>query len=55
MLLFAASVTGLIVLMLLPVVLNVRRQTPPRGYIVFAVLVAAAPLLAIALQIASGK
>ncbi len=55
LLLFAASVTGLLVLILLPVVLNVRRRAPPRGYIVFAVLVAAAPLLAIALQIASGK
>lgn len=49
LLLFSASVTGLLVLVLLPVVLNVRRQAPPRGYVVFAVLVAVAPLLAIAL------
>ena len=52
LLLFSASVIGLLVLALLPVVLNVRRQAPPRGYVVFAVLVAAAPLLVIALQIA---
>ena len=55
LLLFSASVTGLLVLVLLLVVLNMRRQAPPRGYIVFALLVAAAPLLAIALQIASSK
>ncbi len=50
MLLFAAVVTSLLVLGLLPIVLRIRRQPPPRGYIVFAVLVSVAPLLAVAIQ-----
>ena len=50
MLLFAAVVISLLVLGLLPIVLRIRRQPPPRGYIVFAVLVAVAPILAVAIQ-----
>lgn len=48
LLLFAAVVTGVLVLLLLPLVLRLRHQKPPRGYVAFAVLVAAAPLLVVA-------
>ncbi len=46
-LMFAAVAIGIISLMLLPVVLKVRRQPPPRAFTVFAVLVAAAPIVAV--------
>ena len=49
---FAAVVIGVISLMLLPVVLKVRRQPPPRAFTAFAVLVAAAPIVAVVVRAA---
>ena len=46
----AAVVVGIFSLMLLPVVLKVRREPPPRAFIVLAVIVAIAPLVAIVMQ-----
>ena len=43
---FSAIVTGFVSLVLLPIVLKVRREPPPRSFVVFAILVAALPMLA---------
>ena len=47
---FSAIVTGFLSLVLLPVVLKVRRDPPPRSFIVFSIVVAALPMLAALLQ-----
>jgi hypothetical protein len=44
--LFSAAAMGAVSLALLPVVWRTRRVKPPQGYIVFAVLVAIAPIIA---------
>ena len=44
MLLFAAAVIGLISLLAAPVAIRTRREQPPHGITVFALLVGAAPL-----------
>lgn len=49
LLLIAAALLGVAILALLPLVLRVRRTPPPRGYVVFALLVAVAPILAVIL------
>ncbi len=49
LLLFAAVVTGVVALVLIPVVCRLRSEPPPRGFLVFAVLVSVAPLIALAL------
>jgi hypothetical protein len=46
--LLSAAVMGAASLALLPVVWHSRRKKPPQGYIVFAALVAAAPIIALA-------
>ena len=46
MLLFSAAVVGFVSLVLLPIMLKVRRVAPPSGLVVFAICVAAAPILA---------
>jgi hypothetical protein len=50
LLLFAGAVIGIFSLVLLPIMLRVRRVPPPAGVIVFAVCVAAAPLVALVLR-----
>ena len=50
LLLFAAFVIGLIALFVTPVVLRSRRLPPPSGVTVFAVLVAAAPLVIVTIE-----
>ena len=45
LLLIAATVIGGVSLMLLPLMLKLRRVPPPRGILVFGVIVGAAPLL----------
>jgi membrane protein YdbS with pleckstrin-like domain len=50
LLLFAAVVIGLIALFITPVVLRSRRVPPPAGVTVFALVVAAAPLLLVAIE-----
>ncbi|HUY35531.1 MAG TPA: hypothetical protein VMV69_22500 [Pirellulales bacterium] len=50
-LLFAAAVIGFISLLAAPVVIKNRREPPPLGITLFALLVGAAPLLIIVLQI----
>ena len=52
LLLFAAVTIGIISLGLLAVVIKVRRESPPRGFVVFAILIAAAPLVAIVARLA---
>lgn len=47
LMLFAGAVTGIVSLLLLPVVFRVRRTPPPSGVTVFAVCAAAAPILAL--------
>ena len=47
LLLFAAVVVGVLILGLLPVVYRMRKEPPPRGYVVFAVLIGAAPILTV--------
>ncbi len=51
LLLFSALVIGLVALLLTPVVLRSRRVLPPRGLTIFAVVVAAAPLLALLVRL----
>ncbi|HVA49470.1 MAG TPA: hypothetical protein VNH11_24095 [Pirellulales bacterium] len=51
LLLFAALVIGFIALLVMPVVLRSRRVAPPSGVLVFAVVVTAAPLLMVAVEI----
>jgi peptidoglycan/LPS O-acetylase OafA/YrhL len=50
LLLFAAFVIGLIALFVTPVVLRSRRVPPPSGVTVFAVVVAAAPLVLVVIE-----
>ena len=50
MLLFAAAAIGIISMLLLALVVRVRRELPPRGFVVFSLVVAVAPLLALAAQ-----
>jgi hypothetical protein len=45
--LMSAALMGAISLALLPVVWRTRRLKPPQGYLVFAALVAAAPIIAL--------
>jgi hypothetical protein len=45
--LVSAALMGAVSLALLPVVWRTRRLKPPQGYVVFAVLVAAAPIIAL--------
>ena len=47
---FAAIIVGLISLALLPIVLKLRRDPPPRGFVVFAIVVAVAPLAMVLVQ-----
>lgn len=49
-LLFAAAAIGCVSLAILPIVFRVRRAPPPPGVTVFAVCVAAAPILALLLR-----
>jgi hypothetical protein len=51
MLLFAAFVVGLLSLIVGAVVVHSRRTTPPRSIVVFAVIVALAPLAAMLLVV----
>ena len=53
LLLFAASTLGVVALALLPCVLKMRRQPPPRGFVFFSLAVAAAPLVVAALSMAA--
>ncbi|HWB13268.1 MAG TPA: hypothetical protein VG826_28845 [Pirellulales bacterium] len=50
LLLFAAFVIGLIALFVTPVVLRSRRVAPPPGVTIFALVVGAAPLLLVAIE-----
>jgi hypothetical protein len=50
LLLFAAFVIGFLLLLLSPVIIKGRRTPPPRGVIVFAVVVGIAPLLVVLFQ-----
>ena len=50
LLLFAAFVIGLIALFITPAVLRSRRLPPPSGVTVFAVVVAAAPLVIVTIE-----
>lgn len=50
LMLFSAAVSGLATLILTPLVYRVRRTPPPTGFTIFAVCVAVAPMLAIALR-----
>jgi membrane protein YdbS with pleckstrin-like domain len=51
LLLFAAFVIGLVALFVTPVVLRSRRVAPPSGVTVFALVVAAAPIVLVAIEI----
>ena len=42
---FSALVAGALALCLIPVVLKARRSPPPRGVVLFAIIVGVAPLL----------
>jgi hypothetical protein len=48
---FAAFSIGIVTLLLTPMVLKLRRQTPPRGVTALAVAIGLAPLAAIAWQV----
>jgi hypothetical protein len=50
LLLFASVVIGLLSLVLLPFVLKLRREAPPLGITVFAVVIGAAPLVLLTLR-----
>jgi hypothetical protein len=41
---FSAAVVGVVSLALLPIVLKLRREPPPRGFVMFAIAVGVAPL-----------
>lgn len=43
---FSSVVTGLVSLLLLPIVLKVRREPPPLGFVLFAMVAAVMPILA---------
>jgi hypothetical protein len=45
--LVAAAAMGAISLTLLPITWRARRLKPPQGYVIFAILVAAAPIIAL--------
>jgi hypothetical protein len=45
--LLSAAAMGVVSLTLLPIVWRTRRLKPPQGYVVFATLVAAAPIIAL--------
>ena len=47
-LLLETLVVGVLLLALTPVVLRMRREKPPRGFVVFAVIIGAAPLVGMA-------
>lgn len=47
LMLIAGALIGFLSLVLLPIMLRVRRTPPPTGVLVFAVCVAAAPILAL--------
>lgn len=47
LLFLAAAITGLITLVLTPMVLRVRRDRPPHGFIALAVVAGSAPLVAL--------
>ena len=51
LLLFAAVVSGLVSLLLAAMVFRVRQVSPPRGVTTFALIVAAAPLVALAFRL----
>jgi hypothetical protein len=51
LLLFAALVSGLVVLVMTPVVLRGRRQPPPRAVTIVSLVIAAAPLVLVALEV----
>ena len=51
--LLSAAIVGAASLALLPVVWRTRRLKPPQGYTVFAALVAAAPIIALAARLLS--
>jgi len=46
---FSSVVTGLVSLLLLPLVFKVRREPPPPAFVAFAIIVAALPILAVLL------
>lgn len=50
LMLFAATVAGVISLLMLPVVFRVRRVPPPVGLAVFGVCAAVAPMLALVVR-----
>ena len=50
LMLIAGAVVGFLSLVLLPIVLRVRRVPPPTGVMAFAVMVGAAPILALLIQ-----
>lgn len=49
--LFAGAVVGVLLIGLLPILYRIRRVAPPRGLVGFGVLIAAAPILALATRI----
>jgi hypothetical protein len=49
--LLSAALMGAVSLALLPVVWRTRRLKPPQGYVVFAALVAAAPIIVLAARL----
>ncbi len=51
LLLFVSVVSGVLSLVLLPIVCRVRRRLPPKGLMVFGVCVAIAPLLMVAVRL----
>jgi hypothetical protein len=51
LLLFAGALAGPMLIGLLPVLYRVRRVAPPPGLVGFSILIAAAPILALAVQI----
>ena len=53
LLLLSAAVLAILDLALLPVVVRIRHEPPPRGFVVLAVLVAIGPLAALAALAAS--
>lgn len=50
LLLFAAAILGVFLLVFTPIVLYRRRSNPPRGIVVFAVVVGVAPWIGMVLQ-----
>jgi hypothetical protein len=50
LLFFAATAVGVLSLVMLPFVLKARNEPPPSGFIVFAIVVATAPIAALLVQ-----